>query len=179
MMGNEFNQHDYLLRTNPAYREQFMHLAVSRISVLVEALAVKNGISLDEFGQVQGLSAKDLKANPRLQGIMPGLEDDEVKPAYPKHQEAELAVSDDFDRFSTVPDPKGKYSATKVDPKGGTEDVPVVNQGVAYNPGDEVQASYGSEAGNSPENLTDPEGEPTPEEKAEESKEETKDDKKK
>jgi hypothetical protein len=103
-MTDNFDQHAYLMRTNAAYREVQQAVTAERTALLVEALAVKAGIWIEEDGKVGGMTAKELKANPRLRGVYPGFEEGEISATVVGPPDVAQPVSAS-DTFGTVPDP--------------------------------------------------------------------------
>lgn len=76
-------RHEYLLATDATYRERYANEVLLKMAQLVEALAIKSGLSFDEHGTIQGLTKAEQK---KL--LVPAVNVDEVREAYPEHPEA-------------------------------------------------------------------------------------------
>lgn len=90
-----FDPHEYQLRTDPEYRRRFNEALTARMFALIEAIAIKAGLSYDlATGEIGGLTKaeKEKLGNP---GSLLGIERGDVKEFRPKHSSVRQAAGHD------------------------------------------------------------------------------------
>jgi len=132
-----FSQHDYLLRTNAAYAESYARMELLRSAKLIEAIAIKLGLSIDpNTGDVSGLNEKEQKKL-AVPGTLMGAGPSTVKEAVPVHKDINPDVAP-VDLYATVPDPDSYFSSEAVGKESGDGEFAIdpLASGYGFNPSD-------------------------------------------
>ena len=106
------NQHQYLLKTDRIYREQVTTETLLRMAQLVEALALRNGLSWDDEGNIEGLTKEEEKI---LLSKIPAVEMNTVRETRPTHRAIEQSVAV-TDVYAATPDPDASFGSEVVEP---------------------------------------------------------------
>jgi hypothetical protein len=107
------SMHAYLLRTDHNYRDAFVAETILRMAKLVEALALRNGLSFDANGELEGVTEEEAEM---LRAFVPAVNVNTVREASPIHPpeiQQEVAA---LDPYAATPDPSVSVKSEKVDP---------------------------------------------------------------
>jgi len=102
-------RHEYALRTDADYRSTYATEVLLRMAKLVEFLALREGLTFDENGELQGL-----KKGEEEKLMRPKIDADTVQESAPVHPEQEPTSEVVFDPYSASPDPDAEFDSEKV-----------------------------------------------------------------
>lgn len=103
------SRHEYFLKTDADYRSNYATAVLLKMAKLVEVLALRNGLSFDENGELQGLKKGEAE---KL--IAPAIDRDEVREASPEHNYSERVEAPGFDPLAASADPAVTYGSEAV-----------------------------------------------------------------
>jgi len=120
-MAADLSQHAYLLRTDGTYRDAFVAETIVKMARLMEALAVRSGLSFDAEGNVLGLTEEEQAL---LAGFVPAVNVNTVQEARPRHLYPIDQEVPNLDPYAATADPNAPVPAhEEVDPSIGEGDL--------------------------------------------------------
>lgn len=106
----DLTQHEYLLRTNAEYRNRVVAETILKMAQLVDALAVKNGLSFSH-GKITGLTDEE---SAMLQLLNLENEPAELRDQTPDHGVMTPASETIGDAYAMSPDPEGSWASETI-----------------------------------------------------------------